>query len=310
MNETDNQNPADDVNDGTIYQVDALDFLNTQNAVRAVRLTIKEAPIELLHDVLNGLEGARRLFEKGELKDIRQAVEMVNYQFSLFMRKVEQWENQANQRERFEMQYRGRMSTHEKEKMVREHTRVRQEIRIADRQFTLFKQKCEGYLRLLESEVRKQKITAESVEQAAQTSGDDERPGQPDSAVPQTDQGAVTLPDGFREEFAAAAEPSERQAIVEEFFDKEADITANIVSIPEKGKRVRFEPFNPLPTNRFYFFPKSGQLLRLRRAPIVTVVYAHDPVTNKMSEIPLAEFVEHTNKGIWLLTPRSEPGKS
>ena len=252
----------------TGMEINLGDFTRTQGLVKSVRLTLNNQIVVQVEELASGVSEAGRKFKMG---DVEQANQDVGRLYATFGQRTNQWESQARGLvEKMKMQAAKNpksISIDKMNQMKSEQTAVRTRIRTAEVQFRRLHQGLEQAFTNL-----------------------------PKHSAGTTSEMATAIPSGFLIPFKAAG-PTDRLAIVKQFFDAESVLKVNVSRGATAGYDIKFDPLPPL--GRLYFFTQTAQVIRLER--LSNVVLIQDLETGQRSELKLVEFVKQVQSGVWLL---------
>ncbi len=110
------------------------------------------------------------------------------------------------------------------------------------------------------------------------------------------------LPADCRQALQAAGDREAKEAVVRQYFEVEAELSAEIRTIQGR-KRVSFQPFPLPPLDRLYFLRETAQII-LAQGLTAKALSGRDPQTGDEILLPIKDFVRHVRKGVWLLQPK------
>jgi len=268
-------------------QVDTALFSRVEQLIQRARLTQEERIAVETGSVASEVHVARKEFDMGHLDQAIRAVVRVSASFD---QRVSQWENLARTKE----QNKRNMSMLQIRKMNAEHSGVRTRVELVRAQL----RRLRTGLDQLEMITSSQAVASEEPEPELPRSERSE------DRSPQATHGPSSLPPGFLEALEAARDPEGRLEAVRQYFEIEAKLEVEIRK--ERGKdRVSFASFPVPPTNRFYVLLDTVQIIRTRRARVGDVIHVHYPESGRNGRMPLKDFVQHVQNGVWLLRPKS-----
>jgi hypothetical protein len=276
-----------------VSKVDEGAFMNLISAIQSIHLTVwvtvknsgtlRRESIALT-DERSQVHAAGRIFSKGS---VQEAGKQIRQALNGFNRKKAEWENRVRQSENDSTRRRAMRELQQKRS---NHNPISVRIAPAENQFRRLIEAIDLHV------VFDRKREATLRQEASNSS----------SAVP-AELEQVKLPAGFLEPFSNV-KFGEREAIIRQVFDVEAEILVELTDDDPKQKIASFRP--PLPKNRLYYLVDAVQVVRLRRVKITNIIHYHNFVTQQNETMPLQSFIESVQAGgVWLLQPKTVPSK-
>ncbi len=274
----------------TTVQVDEGAFMNLTSAVQSIHLhiwvtvqstgTLRMESLSL-NDERALVHGAGRLFFRG---DAEEATKQIRQAQAGFNRKKSEWERRVRQSEDDSA---NRRAMRELQQKKGKHNPISTRIAPAENQFRRLVEALDIHVTL----ERKREIELrEAANQSASNTSEHAD--------------LCTLPVDFLDAFRDATD-DQRQAVVKQFFDLEAEVTVDLTTTEQQQVSVKFDP--PLPKHRLYYLVDEARLFRLRRVKITNNVFYNDCLTGQNDTLPLQTMIESVQAGgVWLLRPKSD----
>ncbi len=258
-------------------QVVTVDFPGLKSAVGQTKLKFKGNVQTSFEDIVSGIAVVEKVFQKQKPDAADNALTQVRELSQRFTQKAGAWRNQFQGIDGAEPKVGGqKLGEHTKRKLLAERNDGNRQLSLSEQRF----------LRLIGS-----------LQQAAMMGSTQPEPAKPI-------QGQTGLPEGFVEAFQGAA-PDARSDVVLAYFDQEAVLELKVRTVDGKRKG-HIVP--SLKVNRLYYLIDSSQIIRIRRIRITDVIHIHLPDSGEVNKMPVKQFADHVQKGVWLLSAKSAAG--
>ncbi len=258
-------------------QASTVDFSGLKSAVGQTKPMFKGTVHTFFGDVVSGIAVAEKVFKKKKPDAAENALKQVRELSQRFSQKAGAWRNQFQGIDGAAPKVGGqKIGEHTKRKLLAERNNGNRQISLSEQRF----------LRLIGS-----------LQQAAMTVSTK-------SELATPTQEHTALPEGFLEDYQAAA-PDARRDVVLAYFDQEAvlELKVRTVDGERKGRIV------PSPkVNRLYYLTKSYQVIRIRRIRIADGIHFQSSDSADVHNMPVRQFADHVQKGVWLLRVKSVEG--
>lgn len=284
-------------------------FSSAGAAIQGLRLRVDKKVVVSIEDLYAGFQEARRKYED---RKYREAYDKYDQVYNQFADKIGQWERKA------ESHLQAVKDSHKPGKLEQLKTEiadVKTQSRSAFRLLSRLRSTLEPLSKLEDATettpavarapekrkpVRRARVVDESL---LEFSEDDAVPAKGGAeAVPPPQaarQGFAPAPLGFLEDLKAA-DPEQRLAVVEQYFDFESELGMEVVQTAERRMSVTFDP--ALEPGRFCYLLDAGRVIRIDGVGKVLDIY--DPEQDQNQALSLKDFVRQIQGGAWLLWPR------